>query len=99
MHLQHAPLHERHEPLRVVSAHVHGRSLAFGNLDPIDRGVDALVGVLLIEALIAPAVRATDERQRASLDMRHDPRRDPLEVSDHFDLGDAGFGKVRLVRV
>ena len=99
MQFENAPLNQCDEGLRACCTHVHRRSAAFRHLDAIDRGVDTLARVFLIEALPVPAIGTAHQRQWATFDVREDPWRDTLMVLRDVGLGDARFGKVELVRV
>ena len=97
MQLDHTPLHQSDQRGKRIGGKVHRLAAALGHLDPSDRFVDALVRVLLIEALRIPAVGAADEAERAIAQVRKDPIRNLLVVEREIALGELRFRKELLV--
>ena len=100
MELEHAHLQQRDERGHRVRHHVQSPAVARpGPRRGRSRGVHARVGVLLVEALLVPAVGTAHQRQRAVAQVRQDPLADRLVVVREIALGELRFRIQQLVGI
>ena len=87
-----AHLRERDDGLDVVGDEVFADLRLLLNLHPAERVRPPLLGVFQIHAGRGDACRAVHQRQRTTLDVRHDPVGDALVIPRELDLGDSLIG-------